>query len=99
MLVKLGRTRAIQLEGLEADIVPIMAAKRKVAIKIREKNNKTIQRTATRVQFPITPAYAFTNYHSQGQTLSLRLSNIIIDLARPPTGGPLTNFNYYVALS
>ncbi|KAG2122384.1 hypothetical protein BD769DRAFT_1290470, partial [Suillus cothurnatus] len=42
----------------------------------------------------LTPAYAFTDYRSQGQTIS----NAIIDIATPPTAG-ITPFNVYVALS
>ena len=47
-----------------------------------------------RKQYPITAAYAFTDYCSQGQTLPY----VIVDIAKPPTGG-LTLFNLYVALS
>ncbi|KAG1896637.1 uncharacterized protein F5891DRAFT_958392 [Suillus fuscotomentosus] len=46
------------------------------------------------MQLPLTPAYAFTDYQSQGQTIS----NTIIDIAQPPSG-ELTPFNVYVALS
>ena len=42
----------------------------------------------------MTAAYAFTNYHSQGQTLPY----VIVDIASPPTG-TLSLFNLYVALS
>ncbi|KAG1789545.1 uncharacterized protein HD556DRAFT_1243708 [Suillus plorans] len=47
-----------------------------------------------RVQLPLTPAYAFTDYRSQGQTIS----NTIVDIAQPPSG-KLTPFNVCVALS
>ena len=47
-----------------------------------------------RTQFPITGAYAFTDYRSQGQTIS----QAIIDIA-PPSRGSLNLFNLYVALS
>ena len=33
-------------------------------------------------QFPVTLAYAFTDYRSQGQTIP----HVIIDIASPPTG-------------
>ena len=42
----------------------------------------------------MTAAYGFTDYRSQGQTLRY----IIVDIARPPSGG-LDLFNLYVALS
>ncbi|KAI5984586.1 hypothetical protein EDC04DRAFT_2590838 [Pisolithus marmoratus] len=43
---------------------------------------------------PITAAYAFTDYCWQGQTIS----HVIMDIAKPPTGG-LNLFNLYIALS
>ncbi|KIK20992.1 hypothetical protein PISMIDRAFT_104798 [Pisolithus microcarpus 441] len=51
-------------------------------------------RSVCRRQFPITPAYAFTDYRSQGQTLPC----VIIDIATPPSGA-LNLFNLYIALS
>ncbi|KAF8125257.1 hypothetical protein EV363DRAFT_1119588, partial [Boletus edulis] len=52
------------------------------------------EKTITRRQFPLTAAYAFTDYRSQGQTLK----NVVVDIGPPPTG-ELTPFNAYVALS
>ncbi|KAF8425806.1 hypothetical protein L210DRAFT_3370064, partial [Boletus edulis BED1] len=40
----------------------------------------------------LTPAYAFTDYRSQGQTTS----HAIIEIGTPPSGS-LTPFNIYVA--
>jgi len=48
-----------------------------------------------RLQFPITGAYAFTDYRAQGQTIPF----VIIDIGKVPTGGTLNLFNLYVALS
>ncbi|KIK81359.1 hypothetical protein PAXRUDRAFT_156284, partial [Paxillus rubicundulus Ve08.2h10] len=50
--------------------------------------------TVTRRQLPLTTSYAFTDYRSQGQTIS----TVLIDIGTPPTG-QLTPFNIYVALS
>jgi len=50
--------------------------------------------TVTRQQLPITPAYAFTDYHSQAQTIN----HCIVNLAKS-LSGQLTPFNAYVALS
>ncbi|KAH9171031.1 hypothetical protein EDB89DRAFT_1829061, partial [Lactarius sanguifluus] len=47
-----------------------------------------------RQQFSLTPAYAFTDYKSQGQTLKC----VIVDIAKPPSGS-LTAFNAYIVLS
>ncbi|KAG8736123.1 hypothetical protein FRC10_009668 [Ceratobasidium sp. 414] len=56
---------------------------------------KPVKRTVQHLQFPITPAYAFTDYRLQGQTISAA----IIDIACPPTGGKLNQPNVYVVLS
>ena len=56
----------------------------------QRKNKKAVHRR----QLPITAAYAFTDYRSQGQTLPY----VIIDIAKPPTG-KLSLFNLYVTLS
>jgi hypothetical protein len=48
------------------------------------------RKIVSRTQLPIMPAYAFTDYQAQGQT--------IVDIGQPPTGG-ITPFNIYVALS
>lgn len=53
-----------------------------------------MKRTVRRRQYPITSAYSFTDYWSQGQTIPY----VIVDIAEPPSG-TLTLFNLYVALS
>ncbi|KAJ6546759.1 hypothetical protein DFH09DRAFT_1039966 [Mycena vulgaris] len=53
-----------------------------------------MQKTIQRVQFPVTGAYAFTDYRSQGQMLPY----VYVDIGTPPTGG-LSIFDLYVALS
>ncbi|KIM64653.1 hypothetical protein SCLCIDRAFT_114614 [Scleroderma citrinum Foug A] len=63
-------------------------------IQLAGKDGKTIRRTVKHRQFPVTPAYAFTDYRAQGQTIPY----VIVDIATPPTGG-LNLFNLYVALS
>ncbi|KAI6024351.1 hypothetical protein EDC04DRAFT_2933589, partial [Pisolithus marmoratus] len=45
------------------------------------------------MQYPITPAYAFTDYHLQGQMIS----HVIMDIVTPPTGA-LNLFNLHIAL-
>ena len=94
LLVKLKRTRATQLEGLEECVIPVEPMAVKFQIKVKMKGWKVIMRTITRMQFPITGAYAFTDYRSQGQTIP----RVIVDIAKVPTGG-LSLFNLYVALS
>ncbi|KAG9125042.1 hypothetical protein FRC07_009216 [Ceratobasidium sp. 392] len=55
----------------------------------------TFKRSVRRFQLPIAPAYAFTDYRAQGQTLPFA----VIDIAEPPAGGKLNQANVYVALS
>jgi hypothetical protein len=90
ILVRLYETRAKQLPGLQPGVIPIapMAVTYQLTVGVKK-------HTVSRLQLPITGAYAFTNYRSQGQTLV----PVIIDLAAPPTGGRLSPFNIYVACS
>ena len=90
VLVKLHRTKAARLEGLDERVIPIVPMERKY--NLHQEKGKLKQ--VTRQQLPITSAYAFTDYRSQGQTIK----QVIVDIGRPPTGG-LTPFNAYVALS
>jgi hypothetical protein len=89
ILVKINRTKAVQLEELEKDVLPLAPLEHTFTI-VHEKGIKTIRRR----QLPVTPAYSFTDYRSQGQTIS----HSIIDITTPPSGG-LTPFNVYVPLS
>ena len=89
VLVKLSRTRAAALPNLEEGVIPIKRVSTKTQIRVRGKS-----RTVTRTQFPITAAYAFTDYRAQGQTIPY----VVVDIATPPTSG-LSLFNLYVALS
>ena len=78
------------LEDLENGVLPIMPLTKMFSV-ITASGNKI---TITRLQLPVTLAYAFTNYRSQAQTIN----HCIVDLATPPTG-KLTPFNAYVDLS
>ncbi|KEP44881.1 ATP-dependent DNA helicase pif1, partial [Rhizoctonia solani 123E] len=90
ILVKLWRTKIGKLGDLDEGVVPIVPIRSQFTLKLPNKKILTIWRE----QLPLTPAYAFTNYRSQGQTIPY----IIMDLATPPSGG-LTPFNGYVTLS
>ena len=74
--------------GLPVGVVPIFPTCRR--FKIGGRSGVFIDRE----QYALTPAYAFTDFKSQGQTIE----SVIVDLARPPSG-KLTGFNSYVALS
>ncbi|CAK5279527.1 unnamed protein product [Mycena citricolor] len=94
VLVRFEHTKAGTLSGLSMGILPIEPVKTTYQIKMLMDDNTTVKRMIRRRQFPLTGAYAFTNYRSQGQTLK----HVIVDIATPPTGG-LSLFNVYVALS
>ena len=94
VLVKLYRTRATALDGLDQGVIPIEPACVKMQIKLPSESKGSITRTVTRRQYPMMGAYAFTDYRSQGQTIW----HLIVDIARPPYG-QLNLFNIYVALS
>ena len=93
ILVKLSRTKASKLAGLD-DCVPVEPTSTTYRMTMTTKGGKKGPRTVRRRQFPITAAYAFTDYRSQGQTISYAL----VDIAPPPRG-TLSLFNLYVALS
>jgi hypothetical protein len=93
ILVKLEKTRAGKLSGLEEKIVPIECSTTTYQLKM-EINGRVVIRTVTRHQFPMSLAYALTDYRAQGQTIP----RVYVDIASPPTGG-LSLFSLYVALS
>ncbi|KAL1661745.1 hypothetical protein GGF50DRAFT_60440, partial [Schizophyllum commune] len=81
VLVKLERTRVQRLEGLQDRVVPIAPVKCGMKVTVRGLNKSTT-RTINRRQLPVTPAYAFTDYRAQGQTLPAE----IVDIAKVPVG-------------
>ncbi len=96
VLVKMSRTRASRLPGLDPGVIPVqpMTSTMRIKLNTKTKTGAAMQRTVYRRQYPITPAYAFTDYRAQGQTLPY----VLVDIVSPPTGG-LNLFNVYVALS
>ena len=89
VLVKLNNTRLKPLPHLPPQVIPIEPNATKFTILVDGSS-----RSITRRQFPITGAYAFTDYRAQGQTIR----NVIVDISTPPFGA-LNLFNLYVALS
>ena len=81
----MNQTKITQLQDLE---------KKKVYLLFHwnERSQSAMERRKR--QLPLTPAYSFTDYRSQGQTIQ----NIIIDIVTPPSG-TLTPFNIYVTIS
>lgn len=89
ILVRLHRTKINCLTGLPSQVIPITPLTKTFNIQISGETT-----TVSRSQLPIKPAYAFTDYRAEGQTIY----PIIIDIGRPPSGG-ISPFNIYVALS
>ena len=81
------RTRIAALPGLAPSVVSIEPNVRTFPVTVPNGSSRQ-RKTVTRRQLPVTPAYAFTEYRSQGQTIPY----VIVDLARPP-GQKLTLFN------
>jgi hypothetical protein len=94
VLVKMTRTRAERLEGLEDGVIPIEPRTMPILVNVRLREGKMVKRTIKRTQFTMTAAYGFTDYRSQGQTIP----TILVDVAKPPSG-KIDLFNLYVALS
>jgi hypothetical protein len=79
----------ILFPGLEKGIIPILPSVVKFHI---EDNGGRLK--LERRQVAIVPAYAFTDYKAQGQTMEC----VIVDISKPPSGS-LSPFGVYVALS
>ena len=89
ILFKLDETKAQSLDGLPEGMFPIEPASCRYMLDV---DGHWV--TAERKQEPVTGGYAFTGYHSQGQTMLA----VIVDLAKPPSGKQMS-FGAYVALS
>jgi ATP-dependent exoDNAse (exonuclease V) alpha subunit len=83
------------LEGLEEAVIPLEAMTRAYSVDVVRQDGKIERTTVHRKQFPMTLAYAFTDYRAQGQTIPY----VIVDIATPPSGFRPNLFNLYVALS
>jgi len=79
-----------QFNGLKKGLLPICPSEK--SFNVMDANGQRFH--IHRRQLATTPAYAFTDFKSQGQTILV----LFVDIA-PPPGGNLTNFNTYVALS
>ncbi|RDB17999.1 ATP-dependent DNA helicase RRM3 [Hypsizygus marmoreus] len=90
ILFKPDHRPSVRFPGLEDGVVPISPTEVTFRITTPDKVHHQIRRR----QLAITPAYAFTDYKSQGQTIE----RVIVDIGKPPTG-ELTPFSAYVSLS
>ncbi|KAF5345080.1 hypothetical protein D9756_011173 [Leucocoprinus leucothites] len=79
-------------DDIPAGLVPISLSETTFTVKIPEQPSICVLQS----QMALAPAYTFTDYKSQGQTLDV----VIVDLAQPPDqGSRITPFSAYVALS
>lgn len=76
-------------QGLSDGIIPISPSMMRFSVDIDGEKVKLERR-----QLAIVPAYMFTDYKSQGQTME----HVIVDILKPPTG-MLSPFSVYIALS
>ena len=82
------QTRAL-FEGVPPGIIPISPSMVGFSVDVDGGRVKLERR-----QLAVVPAYAFTDYKSQGQTMEC----VIVDISKPPSGS-LSPFSVYVALS
>ena len=82
ILVKLDHTQATQLKELEKSVIPVEPTCKPYRITCQTAEGSIVTCTVHRCQFPMTAAYAFTDYRSQGQTIPA----VIVDITTPPTG-------------
>ncbi|KAI9435786.1 hypothetical protein H4582DRAFT_1817282 [Lactarius indigo] len=80
--------RKQKIDGLPMGTVPVFPSHKKFQL------GGSTGTTVDHHQLPLTLAYAFTDYKSQGQTIEC----VIVNLAKPPSGC-LTPFDAYVSLS
>ncbi|KAJ8517278.1 hypothetical protein ONZ45_g5520 [Pleurotus djamor] len=90
VFLRLDDTTTPQFKGLKHGIVPVSPAEASFNIDTSDGRDPRV----TRRQLPIIPAYAFTDYKSQGQTIPA----LFVDL-KEPAKNAMTAFNVYVALS
>jgi hypothetical protein len=76
-------------DGIPEGIIPISPSMIRFSVDVDGDKLKLERR-----QLGIVPAYAFTDYKSQGQTMEY----ILVDISKPPSGS-LSPFSVYVALS
>ncbi|KAI6116431.1 hypothetical protein F5141DRAFT_1001393 [Pisolithus sp. B1] len=62
ILVKMDRTRISKLTGLDSSVIPVEPATRTFRIKMQDGDRKQTMCSVQRHQFPMTAAYAFTDY-------------------------------------
>lgn len=75
LLVKLERTRATPLKGLDEAVIPVELATKSMQVQVVENDGNQPRRTVKWRQFPVTAAYAFTDR-------SLSLFNLYVALSR-----------------
>ncbi|GAW07739.1 ATP-dependent DNA helicase PIF1 [Lentinula edodes] len=91
IMIRPDNATKLSLPGVDTGLIPIMPSKGRFSIILSDGSRRSI----TRSQLALTPAYAFTDYKGQGQTMEY----VIVDLRMPSGGQGVTPFSAYVALS
>lgn len=92
ILLKPRTPSKLTFPGITPGLIPVTPSSSFLGVKPEKRTGKKSR--VKRTQFAITPAYAFTDYKAQGQTIE----RVLIDIAKPPTG-TMSPFAVYVALS
>jgi hypothetical protein len=69
ILVKLNRTQTTPLDTLDEGVIPVQVATCSFQIKVHGNGGTYITHTVCHHQYPMTAAYGFMDYWSQGQTI------------------------------
>ncbi|KAG8891643.1 hypothetical protein FRC01_014596 [Tulasnella sp. 417] len=92
IVLKLDHPPSGMVEGFARGEIPILPSTHR--FQIHPNADKSKRTTVTRHQYGLVPAFSFTDYKSQGQTID----HVIVDIGKPGTGG-ISQFNAYVAIS
>jgi hypothetical protein len=93
ILLRLSTPPKHSYPGLPKGVVPIFPISGSFMVAVENKKKASI--SIRRKQFPIIPAYALTDYKSQGDTMN----SVLLDIRKPPTGTWAVFFAIYVLLS
>ncbi|KAG8935210.1 hypothetical protein FRC01_005466 [Tulasnella sp. 417] len=93
IVLKLDHPPQGVIPGFQLGEVPILPYTHRFHIQ-PFKANKSSPVTVTRHQYGLVPAFAFTDYKAQGQTLN----QVVVDIGQPARGH-ISQFNAYVAVS
>ncbi|KAG9046207.1 hypothetical protein FS837_004878 [Tulasnella sp. UAMH 9824] len=93
IILKLDHPPQNAIAGFQLGEIPVVTHTHHLRIQ-PFRTDKSSSVTLTRHQYALVPAFAFTDYKAQGQTLN----HVVIDIGQPARGH-ISQFNGYVAIS